>query len=468
MGRATNLMLTAALVGLALGGCGGYGERAARAPGSSTELDPRDFRSGPLQTGAIAVDPTTETTFVISAQREEGEGWSRRSVLLAVHPDDGRVQVVRSLGADYNHSIHFVEDGVVLQASRSLTLYDPQSLQERRVYAHRETLGVAVVSPRRRLLAMRDGGGGVQVRTSDLSAGTNIAFRQSVQAMAWTHQTDRIVGFSYSPWMLSGARSTHVEVIEASAPEGQEPRRVLDVTIPATGLRYGSFLDFEGNLVVSPDDRYAVLTLRHFTAPDDTDGQLRLYFVDLRSGVVTTTEGRGPVGFTADGATAIGFLTDSSSARAPTQLLVIDAATMRHDRFPLPLYGAPSFFTTRSGHRVVVGGIDDNARVQLFDLARRQMISLDGPSVGLGSFVVRELDDSLYALHAAYDDGDALHQISLATRRVERIGLGWEAANLNLLPRRDLLVFDVPGRNRLRYWSPATRQVVREVPLPAP
>jgi hypothetical protein len=286
--------------------------------------------------------------------------------------------------------------------------------------------------------------------------------------MAWTHQTDRIVGYSYSPWMLNGARSTHVEVIEATAAEGAEPRRVLDVTIPATGLAYGSFLDFEGNLVVSPDDRYAVLTLRHFTSPEDAQGQLRLYFVDLRSGVVTTTEGRGPVGFTADGATAIGFLTGDPASRAPTQILVIDVATMRHDRFAVPLYGAPSYYTTRNGQRVVVGGLDDNARVQLFDLARRQVISLEGPSVGLGRFVVRELDDSLYALHATYDDGDALHRISLASRRVERIGLGWEAANLNLLPRHDLLVFDDPGRNRLRYWSPATRQVVREVTLPVP
>lgn len=467
MERATNLMLTAALWAFALAGCGGYGERTPRAAGASTELDPRDFRSGPLQTGAIAVDPTTETTFVISAQREEGEGWVRRSALLAVHPDDGRVQVVRSLGAEFNHSLHFVEDGLILQSSQSLTLYDPQSLQERRVYLHGSTLETAVVSPRRRLLAMRDGGE-VRVRTSDLSGGARLVFRQPVRAMAWTHQTDRIVGFSYSPWMLSGARSTHVEVIEATAPEGQEPRRVLDVTIPATGLRYGSFLDFEGNLVVSPDDRYAVLTLRHFTSPEDADGQLRLYFVDLQTGVVTTTEGRGPVGFTADGTIAIGFALGDPGTTAPTQLLVIDVATMRHDRFPLPLYGAPSFFTTRNGHRVVVGGIDDNARVQLFDLTRRQMIGLDGPSVGLGSFVVRERDDSLYALHATFDDGDALHRISLETRRVERIGLGWEAANLNLLPRRDLLVFDVPGRNRLRYWSPATRQVVREVPLPAP
>ncbi|MFW6066795.1 MAG: hypothetical protein ACOC97_00535 [Myxococcota bacterium] len=456
---------TGALAGLLIAsGCTGL--TADNDPGEDTYLEG----------GAIAVDDRTETAFVLQTVCDDRAGdtcrGSETKTVHAIHPDDGPLDAFDVTGLS-DLRILFPDGSVMIMGERGtseeeIRLLDPTTLEPRVAPATVEAQYRGTrMSQSRRWLAVADNAAVNDpihiIDASDTSLPTREIPHdgQWLEAM-WLNQSDELVAIVFDG-EGTGSPSARIlswtmqDLSDAGFPEdsGFWASPNLDITVPDTEPDALFSYTWVG---VHPDDEYAVFPVRQ-------EGDHRLLVLNLADEELRTVpDARGPVGFSPDGSTIVSYRYDDMGSETDTQLLLIDTETLDEEPLSIPIDGGPTYFVTREGNSVVVASNLGNQPLVLYDLDMAEVTELGGPNVGLTEFVSRVDHGELWIV----DDG--LHRLDFLdpTPTIETVALDWTPAHVNILRVRDQLVLDDADGDRILFWSPSSRETVREVLLPEP
>ena len=239
---------------------------------------------------------------------------------------------------------------------------------------------------------------------------------------------------------------------------GTWPAPTIDLTLPDT------FADLTGSftwITVSPDDHFAAFPLvdaTRYGAPDAYD----LVLVDLTDGTIRTVPGvRGPVGFTPDSSTLVGYSIVGTGEERVEDLVMVDLATLEPTYEGLAAPGELTYFVTHEGNYVVVVSTGDETRpILLVNLDDGTTTAL-GEGVGLDEFVSRPAANQLWLV-----ENPDLWRLDLGTAKLEAQTLPFVADHINILPERDLLVLDDPEIEELYFVDPDDVTAVQSVALP--
>ncbi len=423
-----------------------------RAPGGVTGLS----------IGALAVDPRTETTYVV--RRSEG---AQR--LLAVR-DDGSVSEVDEIaGADAR--LTFSEAGAVLTSTiddhTEARLFGRESFELLESRAFSLPIRGFTTSSSGRFLASVGGlGNDVPVALLDAStlAGSATATTSVSVQLTWLAGRDVLLARSVTPrddgsyvvrlraWDVARV----AEALFVTEEDGFWRGPTLDLSVATVGSAPG--------LVASPDDARAALDLVVRGESDDSLAWI-VRVVDLASGEQrTVADVAGPLVFTPDGSTLIAFEAPATSSGASTEqrLVAIDVETLVVRPLDLTSNG-PAFFYTAAQHWMLIATVEDDYTLNtvLYDLEMGVAVDV-GSDLFARQFVHR--DGELWALSAT-----GLDRIPLASGISTPVPLSFASANLNILPRRDRIVLDdVADASSLHFFDPESVTVSSTAILVAP
>jgi hypothetical protein len=427
------------------------------------EQAPGDGIHSWLEGGAIAVDPRTETSFVLSMSPDGG-----RQRLFAVGADADVATPVADLSGFVEARLLFPSSGLLLMAQEGgaewMRVLDPTTFAVRREARAPVLYAGTRLSPSGRWLAVADTSherGPIHlIDTATLDIHAIPHGGDWLEAM-WLHESDRLLAIVFyrqqtqapSARILSWSLPGVAQAGFAATPEGYWPSPDVDVEVP--GASYDLLFSFTW-VGVSPDDRTAVFPVLR---QGSTSGY-QLLVLDLASGALRTVDdAKGPVGFTPDSSSIVSYRDEGAGARS--DLLVIDRVTLATNDVPLPIDGiGPSYFVSHEGNFVVVAPTLGLSRLVLYDVDHQRLTELRGPSIQLDEFVSRPGHGELWLV----DRG--LFRLDFHALSLEPIALDWTPSHINLLPRHDQLVLDDGAA--LSFFDPTTRRTVREVALPAP
>lgn len=264
---------------------------------------------------------------------------------------------------------------------------------------------------------------------------------------------------------------------------------------------------------VSPEDRYVAVPAKL------EDGGSIVIVVDREEGSLDFYPGaHGPVGFTPDGNSMIAFGWDDEENRKNAHLVVIDLATGETTYEPVPQFSVPTFFVGRDGADVVVVNTGGSAELIVVDLDQQETTHMAGPAVAERQLlryenlrdrpsaepgtvdperqpvvveradVVDARNDAVCVDNVCSDRADVPVTLSefvsraghhelwlIESERLLRLDLergelyheeiDGRPSHINILPRRDRLVIDARGEQRLRFYDPARRRVDSETSI---
>jgi hypothetical protein len=454
VGMTLALLLGGACTGLSLG---------ERDPGGDVQLEG----------GAIAVDPRTETSFVLQILCDEPAGSTcpgsetRTLHVIGAEPgaDTGGIDVT---GLN-DLRILFPASSVLVMgepntAEERLRLFDPVTMEERvQSTSSARYLGTRL-SPSGRWLAVSDQLDpqnvlhviDIEGLLEDAPATVDphvVPHGGSWLEAMWLNQRDELVAVVFEgpdTRILSWAMDQQ-EADDFETENGYWANPNLDISVPDTSPDIIGSFTWVG---VAPDDRLVVFPVVQgdthvllVVSPDD--GELRV-----------VPDARGPVGFTPDGSTIVSYrYVDDGAGGTLPELLLVDAETLDTTALSIPWTGGPQYFVSRESNHLVVAAAIGNQKLVLYDLDTQEVTELDGPEIGLHEFVSRLGHDELWLV----DDG--LHRLDFVTEEFETVPLDWTPAHINILRQRDQLVLDDEDASRVLFWSPQTREVAREVLL---
>ncbi len=278
---------------------------------------------------------------------------------------------------------------------------------------------------------------------------------------AWAHKSDTLVALSTNPLndqafavrLQAWSMPTVAAAGYASDNNGTGwSSAIIDVVLG----QYDAIV--LPTVTVSPDDSTAAVVL-----PTQDGRSTQLFLVNLTSGKVRSVPNiGGPVGFTPDSSTIVGFPFQSGKA----EIVLIDATTLATSTVAAPGTGiAPAFFVTSEGHDVVIASDGTTSgQAIVYDLTNHTSSALAASSsVLLSNFVARLGADELWLI-----GGDEnLYELSLATAMLQKKPLSFVPARLNILTAHDLIVLDDTAGGDLHYYDPNTSSVAFSIVLPA-
>jgi hypothetical protein len=454
MGMTLALLLGGACTGLSLG---------ERDPGGDVHLEG----------GAIAVDPRTETSFVLQILCDEPEGSTCPGVetrtlhVIAAEPgaDTGGIDVTGL--SDLR--ILFPASSVLVMgepntAEERLRLFDPVTMEERVQSTSSARYRGTRLSPSGRWLAVSDQLDpqnvlhviDIEGLLEDAPATVDphvVPHGGSWLEAMWLNQRDELVAvvFEGPDTRILSWTMDQQEADDFETENGYWANPHLDISVPDTSPDIIGSFTWVG---VAPDDHLIVFPVVQgdthvllVVSPDD--GELRV-----------VPDARGPVGFTPDGGTIVSYrYVDDGAGGTLPELLLVDAETLDTTSLSIPWTSGPQYFVSRESNHLVVAAAIGNQKLVLYDLDAQEVTELDGPEIGLHEFVSRLGHDELWLV----DDG--LHRLDFVTEAFETVPLDWTPAHINILRQRDQLVLDDEDASRVLFWSPQTREVAREVLL---
>lgn len=455
-----------------------------------------------LEDGSIAVDPVTETAYVLrrtDVTHEETDGTTWRETfkhLYRVSPDDAGAHLLADVSDLDDLRMLFPRDQVLLMAERHgqdlLRVLDPSTgavLRELQVDARYHGTRL---SPSGRFVAVADNTGGTApIHIIDTTTYDIVEIPHDglwLEAM-WANERDVLVAMvDYGrSWGLEEPDPAtaqmrflawDVESLAASGfptNDGVFADPIVDVRVEGVTLDGAFSFSWVG---VDPDDRSAVFPVRAYRPEDPAsvgpsfdggDWHADLLVLDLATGALRRVENAfGPVGFTPDGSTIVSYRyvdvldEDGTVITYDAQILTVDLMTLATETLELPLDGLPSFFVTREGSWVVVAAVGGNEQLVLYDLDAGTMTRVAGESVGLHELVSRPGHAELWLV-----DDAALHRLDLMSALLERVTLSSRVARINVLPSRDQLVLGTRDGSAITFFDPETRAELRKVEIPA-
>lgn len=463
------------------------------------ENDPNTNLGTYLGSGAIAVDPKTETAFVLVSEEDVAEGTSQRE-LFAVKADDTVAHRVLTLDGREDPRILFTDVGALVMSQRHddehLAMLDRETFE---VIGRKEIpvwyWGTRQSASRRWIGVADNEGPGADIHVIDAHTLEPRVIPHGgdwIEAM-FTNKSDRLVAVTFDTkkgsgrllsWSMDQLASDGFATKSASAPwDGH------DLDVPLGGVLPDQFFSFTW-VGISPDDRLAVVPVRKATPGSDWSNvpieDYELLVTELATGDVRVVpRAKGPVGFSPDGSTIVSY-TDSADG-AGQDLLLIDAETLETETVDLHSDAGLHFFVSHRGNTVVVAGADAGHLVMV-DLDDGGQTTMRGPSAPLDEFVVRDRKqarlgykspeksmsdtaEELYLVSTRYDAelapiGGDLVMADLLRGETVNIPLPFEAAHIAILPNNDQLVLgDLEGRT-LHFLDPKSHSVLRDVRLP--
>lgn len=250
---------------------------------------------------------------------------------------------------------------------------------------------------------------------------------------------------------------------------------------PTTSVRLENF---EPNLLgylawavrLSPDGRWAVVSGlekvgEHVETDPETGAPETVDDLEQVTALVDLDEGRlharlrcgGPVAFTPDSGTLVGFRYVPQGEGTSTELVFVDVGSLAETAAEVP-YVFPVYYVTPAGDLVVTYGLlesDGEHRVTLTSLDTGESTASEGPALGLAEFAVSADGRTMFAV-----DGGALYALSLYDGRVTEIeGPEYQADNVSLLPDGDTLLVTREETSLLDLRSLASGLVSRTVTL---
>ncbi len=464
-------------LGVVVWTCGCTGLALESTPGG-------DGPSSVVSAGGLAVDPRTETTFVMQrAPAPDGGAPGDPSVtaanggpVFAIDPDTGASRAVTDLTGLDSIRVLFPRSSVMvmgedLSAGDVLMRFDDTTLAMTQRVSTTASFWGTRTSPTGTYVAVADNSKSnapVNVIEADsLSVHAMPWGGQELEAM-WMNRSDTLVAILFDQgageigtgrimtWSLPALAAGGF----ATSSDGTWASPTLDVPLANVGFDF----DFSYTwIAVSPDDTTAAFPVIRNPSTDagTTGNDHQVLVVDLASGALhTVDDAYGPVGYTPDG--------------HDDRLVQVRGVVRRHPATPARRLRGPVvvgdgraerassvvFSVTREGNDVVVASNLGNADLAIYDITMHKFVAVGGPPLGLENFVSRIGYDQLWIV----DRG--LYTLNFQTAVLKGVPLSWTPLNINILPTRDLLVLDDANSGAIRFFSPSTLAVERTVNLP--
>lgn len=486
--RSIRLLLCCAA--LAMGACTGlsFGENG---PGRDTYLED----------GSIAVDPLTETVYVLrrtEVTHDEGGPGERTEVfkhLYAIDPGGGggAPRHVADVSDLEDLRMLFPRDQVLLMGERAgqdlLRVLDPSTGALLREIETDTRYHGTRLSPSGRFVAVADNADPMlPIHLIDTETYDTVVVPHDgvwLEAM-WANGGDVLVamidyeltwGFQEPDPEAARMRFVAWDVAQLAAngfptDAGLFADPIFDVTVD--GVTRDSAFSFSW-VGIDPEDRYAVFPVRSHRPEDPaTEGpgghegwHADLLVVEIATGALRRVDNAfGPVGFTPDGTTIVSYgyveeVDEDGDATLDPRLVMVDTMTLEAQALEIPIEGGPSFFVTREGSWVVVASAFGNEQLVLYDVDAGTMTRVSGDPVGLNEFVSRRGVPELWLI-----DGGALYRLDLMSAALERVTVGGRVDRINVLPMRDELVLGTLDGGTITFFDPEERRTLRAVMLP--
>ncbi|MBX7191880.1 MAG: hypothetical protein K1X94_07470 [Sandaracinaceae bacterium] len=466
-------------------GCGAVAAAVVLADLACTGASSGEVRPGMatwLEGGAIAVEPGSETAYVLRTRREMAPGGGApREIdkrLFAVSPDDASVREVADLLGYGDVRVVFPRDSILLFAQQGerdeLRLLDRAG--ERTLATRTSTTWYwgTRVAPSGDFVVVADNAGEhfpLHVISIPSLAIETVPHDGAWLEAMWLNGGDRLAAIVfYDPYTRSQRARILVwdmrGVAEggfATDDTGLWPSPVHDILVP--GVSYDFFFSYTW-IGVAPDDSRVVFPVLR-AANDVYDGAHELLVLDMADGTTASVpDAYGPVAFTPDSSSIVSYRYADQIGSSQSQLLLIDAETLEVDPHPieLPAYDSthwptPTFFVSHAGHWILIAGSFGDQQLVLFDTDANAQTQLGGPTIFLGNFASRDEHSEIWI------SSSGLHRLDLETTSLETIPLDFELGTLNILPRHDWLVLSEPANERVHFWDPDTRTTVRTATL---
>jgi hypothetical protein len=438
-----------------------------------------DGPSSSLSTGGIAVDPRTETAFVLrtassnlSTPGSGGDAGSPGGPVYAIAPDTGDVTKLVDLSTYQEVGVIFPEDSVLVVAEEgtgggsTLMRFDDTTLAKTNTMNTSAQYWGTRTSPSGKYLAVADNSQVYPpihvIDTNTLDPHVLAAGGLTLEAM-WLRTTDTLIAayFPAGDDEIGSGRLVAFSIPDLAAKgfptgtDGMWSSATLDVTVPNVGFDELFSYTWVG---ISPDDSLAVFPV--LTGPASATSGLthELLVMSTSDGSIRTVPNAyGPVGFTPDGTTIVSY---NYTAGGASELLLVDAKTLVATKAPIPSGAAPSYYVTSEGNNVVIASNLGSTALVVYDVSNHTLEKVGAPPLGLNDFVERTGFDQLWLV----DDG--LYDLDFAKGTLSSVALSFTPLNVDILPKRDLLVLDDANSGDIRYFDPSTLSVTRTVHLP--
>lgn len=472
------VLVSSFLSALACGGAS-LGEDRPGDDGILDHVDPPSTEPPELQgdgrctwTGDLEVGVGVERAYVLVYEADVdcaalGTTWDARKTVWGWAPGDAVARPLVDVTGYDDVRITFTADGLLLMGQRpaaDATTTWTETDRERLWLVDETTLAVRAArdsdtwywgtrtSPTRRWVAVADNAADdhpIHVLDPATLEATSIATDAVWLEAMWANHTDLLTSVIRTPsetvlrtWSFAGRDGLPSIGGRVAMPP------VLG-EIPLPGLVPNPLFSYSW-LAVAPDDHAVAL-------PMTTEaGAAVLAVVDLGTGDVTEVpDVYGPVAWTPDGSSLVGYAADDDGAA----LVVVDPVTREVERIEVEA-GLPTFFVSRDGADVVVTDtFDPRAPLTVVDLETGEatVLHLRGP---LTDFVYRDGHEDLFSLARGH-----LRRVDLALAEGRRIPLPFVARALNWLPEADLLVVSDAERPALSMVDPDTGAVRATTPL---
>ncbi len=465
------------------------------------------FNPSAAALSAIAVDERDETAYVAQSFPTRAD---RKDLDGGVLPDDLSVKTLYAVRVGATEAVGimrldgfqdtrvlFPSVGVMLATNRAtpsttslvscetrLALWTVGATSFPRTRLSATCLNVDALSPSRRLATSYYGDedhlralGLVDPSTLFFAPLDGISADGEVEGAAWLHQRDGLVTVA----SRSGSYRVDLWDLSAIASANFSPASTPIHATRESGASFSIDTTTEGRpsaLRISPDDRLAALSSTYNSAGIRFAGEAppvpSLHLIDLSSGAQREVAGVvGPVGFSPDNSTVVAWrstrdegssapLLDGGRRPSGAALVFIDRVTFARTEVALPVSDPLLLFVTRTGHRVIVSVLAPQGELLLYDMQMGRVSGAARPVPAFDHFVSRDDGRELWLA----DDG--LWRVSLLDDSIERVAIGWDPDQINLLPHSDLLVLSRPFENAISFWSPTARATQRTVRLPVP
>jgi hypothetical protein len=431
------------------------------------ENDPNGNLGTWLGTGDIAVDPSSETSFVLVHQKGQ-QGTPPSATLHAVRAGESTSESVLDLSGRHDPRLLFTSNGVFVMSQKDhkehFTVLDPATFSPRveadsdtwywgtRLSASRRWVGVAdnaktkyplnvIDSESLDIRVLPHGGDQVEMMFANV---TDELFAISVDDVA---HGGRILGWDMTFLSKAGF---------ATGEDGLWAGSNFDV--PIDNVAFDELFSYSW-VAVSPDDRQVVVPLLAWRdAPDwPADADHFLAVLDTRTRETRLVpDAKGPVGFTPDGATIVSY-NDAG-------LVLIDAQTLVTEEETVPNDGGIHFFVSHAGNFVLVASSTGGEDLVLVDTDSGKQTKMKGRRIDLGmdEFVSRTDADELWAVQ-----GGGLFKVDLDGATISQMDLPFKAEHIGILPKRDELVLGSNHARRLHFLDPDTLEERRTVDFSA-